>query len=131
MPALTPFIITDYANIHRISNLLRDSSRLDAPQENGIRRRLVSKICILFFCFESEIVEDVEETGRNTVLTTVVPELSDFVSGNSRWHIQSLDQEQTLLRFRYDMEPLDPANYRTAANAFRERHHRNDRSPGR
>lgn len=98
-------IITDYAGIHRVSNLLTESSLVEAPEEDGIRRRLVSKICILFFCVESEIVEDVEEVGRDTVLTTVVPELSDFLSGNSRWHIQNLDQEHSLLRFRYDMEP--------------------------
>lgn len=98
-------IITDYANMHRVSNLLTDSSLVDAPAEDGIRRRLVSEICILFFCFESVIVEDVEEIGRDTVLTTVVPELSDFHSGRSRWYTQALDHDRSLLRFRYDMEP--------------------------
>lgn len=98
-------IITDYADIHRVSNLLTGSSLMDAPEEGGIRRRLAAKICILFFCFKSEIVEDVEEVGRDTVLTTVVPEMSDFLSGNSRWNIRSLDEEHSLLRFHYDMEP--------------------------
>jgi len=98
-------IITDHANIHQVSELLIKSTLLDAPREGGIRRRLVSKICILFFCVELVVVEDVEEVGQNTVLTTVVPEMSDFRSGNSRWQIQSLDEMNSLLRFRYNIEP--------------------------
>lgn len=98
-------IITDYGNLDRISDLLTETELLEASGGDGIRRRLFTKICILFFCFDSVIVEDVETPGDDTVLTFVIPELSDFHSGRSYWHIRSLDSDRTLLRFRYVLEP--------------------------
>lgn len=98
-------IITDYANMHRISNLLTESSVMETPEHIGIRRRLVSEICILVFCFDSVMVEDVEEIGGDTIRTTLIPEQSDFISGHSHWHIQTLDEGRSLLRFRYEIQP--------------------------
>jgi hypothetical protein len=98
-------IITDYDNLDRVSRLLTESALLQSPQPGGIRRRLVSRLCLLFFCFSSTMVEDVEEIGADTVLTRLVPELSDFRSGHSRWQTVPLDGGRCLLRFQYVMEP--------------------------
>lgn len=97
-------IITDYGHMARLSRLISASSLVDAPG-GGIRRRLDCHMCLLFFCYDPVIVEDVEEVGVDTMITTVVPALSDFRSGRSEWRITSLGPARTLVRFDYYIEP--------------------------
>lgn len=97
-------IVTDYGNMARLSRLIRKSSLIEAP-DGGIRRRLKCHVCILFFCSNPVIVEDVHKENANTIDTLVVPELSDFKSGHSQWQITAPDAQHTLVRFEYVLEP--------------------------
>lgn len=97
-------LITDYGHLERLSSLLTASSLVYRPG-GGLRRRLQTRICILFFCFKPVIVEDVEEIGRDRILTTVVPSLSDFRSGSSQWRLTATAPGHTRIRFEYRMEP--------------------------
>jgi hypothetical protein len=97
-------LITDYDHMARLSGLLTASSLVDRPG-GGLRRRLQTRICILFFCFTPVVVEDVEEIGRDRIVTTVVPALSDFRSGSSQWWLTVPEPGRTRIRFEYRMEP--------------------------
>lgn len=97
-------IITDYDHLARISGLLTATSLVDRPG-GGLRRRLRTRICFLFFCYKPVVVEDVEEIGRDRIVTTVVPALSDFRSGRSEWRLTVPEPGRTRIRFEYEMEP--------------------------
>lgn len=98
-------IITDYAGLARISDLIVRASLEPPPQPGGVRRRMDTRMCMLIFCFDAVMVEDVMKIDDNTVITVVVPQLSDFRFGRSRWRLQKLAPERTLLEFRTEMEP--------------------------
>ena len=51
------------------------------------------------------MVEDVEEIERKTILTRVVPELSDFKYGKSRWEVSAVDADHSRIRFSYEIQP--------------------------
>jgi len=97
-------IITDYDHLARISGLLTAASLVDRP-DGGLRRRLETRICILFFCYKPVVVEDVDEIGRDRIVTTVIPALSDFRSGSSRWWLSVPAPGRTRVRFEYRVEP--------------------------
>lgn len=97
-------IITDYDHMARLSGLLTASSLVDRPG-GGLRRRLETRICILFFCYEPVVVENVDEIDRDHIVTTVIPALSDFRSGGSVWWLSVPAPGRTRIRFEYRMEP--------------------------
>jgi len=97
-------LVTDYGNMARLSHLIKKSTLIEAP-DGGIRRRLKCHVCVLFFCGNPVIVEDVLEVDAHTIDTTVIPALSDFKSGHSQWRITAPDAQHTLVRFEYALEP--------------------------
>lgn len=48
---------------------------------------MVTRVCILFFCFTSPLVEDVIEKASGTIVTTIVAALSDYRYGRSVWQV--------------------------------------------
>ncbi len=96
-------VITDYANLDRVSPMIKHSTLLDDPGEP--RRELQLEFCVLFFCFQPRMVERVQEHGSEMVVTTVIPEHSDFRSGQTRWQIRALEPGRTLIRFDTTVAP--------------------------
>ncbi|HEY7840585.1 MAG TPA: hypothetical protein VIC61_03370 [Gammaproteobacteria bacterium] len=81
-------IATDFENLYRISPTIIESARLPSPGPGLERRKMVLRTCILFFCFDADFVEDAELVGH-TIITTIVPEQSDFKSGRTTWEMSS------------------------------------------
>lgn len=98
-------LVTDYDRLKDISDVFVESALISQPGAEIKRRRLVSKGCVLFFCFDATMVEDVEEIGGNIILTTVIPEQSDFKYGESRWEVTAVDGDHSRIRFSYKVQP--------------------------
>jgi hypothetical protein len=81
-------IATDFDRLYRISPTVTESARLPPPGPGLERRLMVIRTCILFFCMKARLVEDAELVGH-TIVTTVVPEQSDFRSGRTVWTMSS------------------------------------------
>jgi len=97
-------IVTDYDQLYRLSQSILESRVLYTDGAGKTRRKLVTETCILLFCFNAILVEDVVVTGRLLITTTIIPDQSDFAFGRSYWHLIP-ESGNTLLRFQSVMEP--------------------------
>jgi len=98
-------IVTDYHNLAKLSDMLVESTVISTPDEKNIRRLLELRACVLLFCREVKLVDRIEEIGRDVIVTTVIPESSDFKSGMSHWQLTGLPGRKTRLEFRCKAEP--------------------------
>ena len=98
-------MITDYEDMTRLSDTFQESVILNIDDENNLRRRLHIKTCVLFFCFDMAMVEDVETLPGGVITTTIIPEQSDFHSGQSRWELQPADDGTSILYFSSERRP--------------------------
>ncbi|MBT7952609.1 MAG: hypothetical protein HN764_13350 [Gammaproteobacteria bacterium] len=97
-------IVTDYDQLHVISEVLIETSLLSEPDAEIKRRRLVVRTCILFFCFTAKMVEDVWETG-NTIITRIIPDQSDYKFGETKWQIDLIDDAHSRISLYCELEP--------------------------
>lgn len=97
-------LVTDYDALERLSDTIMESELLDSSSGDHKRRRLVTRVCILFFCFRSAMVEDVVENGEGTIATTIVPALSDYRYGESVWRIAAAESGARI-HFQTTLEP--------------------------
>ena len=98
-------VLTDHANLSRISETFTESVVLNSDENGLLRRRLHIKTCILFFCFDMDMVEDIKINPGGAILTTIVPELSDFNSGHARWQIENHKNDGSRVRFSSKRQP--------------------------
>ena len=98
-------VITDYKHIYRINPSIVESELLPAGDDGVTRVRNRIEHCLYVFCFEIEIVEDVEFIGDGNLLATIVPELSSFESGNAMWHLRPFEDQRTRIQYRANFRP--------------------------
>jgi hypothetical protein len=97
-------IVTDYDQLHLISEVLIETSLLSEPNAEIKRRKLVARTCILVFCFTATMVEDVWETG-NSISTKIVPENSDYKYGKTEWTVDAIDDQQSRIKLYCELQP--------------------------
>ena len=97
-------IVTDYDELHRISDTLIETKRLSEPDAEEIQRRLVVRTCVLVFCFTATMTEDVVE-GDDAIITTIIPEHSDYKSGETRWEVSAVDETHSRISLFCELEP--------------------------
>lgn len=97
-------IVTDYDQLHLISEVLIETSLLSEPDAEIKRRRLVVRTCILIFCFTAKMVEDVWET-ENTITTRIIPAQSDYKFGKTEWQIDVIDKDHSQINLYCELEP--------------------------
>ena len=91
--------MTDYAHLDRLSDTVIADQVL-GKQKNGLERiKLVLHSCIFIFCKTMTEVEDVAVRPDGDIVTTVVPEQSDFSLATEHWQILP---EQNQTRIKYD-----------------------------
>ena len=88
-------VVTDYANLARLSDMLIESRVYSVPDDKLKQRSLVARVCLLFICRQVRMVERIEPIGPDVIVTTVIPELSDFKSGQIRWRLTKLTYQRT------------------------------------
>jgi hypothetical protein len=97
-------IVTDYERLERLSEMLIESTLIETPAGAPLRRMLVARTCLLIFCRSLRVVEDIE-AAENVIVTTIVPEQSDFRSGGTRWVLTALDERRCRIEFTGVEEP--------------------------
>lgn len=97
-------IITDYNNLTQLNPLIKQSRVLPHSVDNITRVELVTEGCMLFFCKKIIRVEDARVKNDLTIETIIVPELSDFKSGETRWTFTQQGQN-TLVNYQASMVP--------------------------
>lgn len=101
-------ILTDYDKLAEVSDIVLDSGKVTKKRslEDGpIRVRINTRTCVLIFCFKARIVEDVEIVGKQTVKAVIVPELSDFKSGEIFIQVQDYPEGRTHVKFESRFTP--------------------------
>src|SRR5690606_32244426 len=83
-------IVTDQKQLPQLSDIIVQAQTINPEDGNrpGVyRHRLVTRVCVLLFCFDKVLVEDVWISEQGTIQSLFVPEQSDFVYGESEWQI--------------------------------------------
>lgn len=81
-------VIADYADIKRLNPAVKSSTVI---RRDGITLlRMHIKSCVLFICFPVTQTEAMTTDGRDWVRGVIVPRLSSFRSGDSRWRLRAV-----------------------------------------
>ena len=97
-------VLTDYDQFERISSAF-DESRFLGPDTDGtplVYTRVEG--CVWFFCKSLERVERLEFESPGYIVTTALPDRSDFIYSRSQWEL-SKDRDGTRVVYRLEMEP--------------------------
>ena len=98
-------LLMDHDNFRQLSDVMTESGLVpDAPADKT-RRRLVVKTCIVFFCFEVVMVEDLEQFPDGRLLAIMVPEQSDFRYGKTEWHIKQGAPGRSEIDYSFELQP--------------------------
>ncbi len=101
-------ITTDYKQLSRLSDLIIESGLIDRVDENGVkivRRRLVTRTCVLSFCFNAILIEDLWEPETGIIRSNFVPAESDFLYGEAIWQVLRIDAANTMINFHSKFKP--------------------------
>lgn len=101
-------ILTDQDLLPTLSDVIIKSETLPAAEgshPDTVRHRLETRVCVLIFCFNTTTVEDMLISDTGTIQTTFVPELSDFVYGESEWQVLAIENSLTLINYRSKFRP--------------------------
>ena len=97
-------VLTDYDQFEQISSAFDESYFLE-PDADGtplVYTRVEG--CVLFFCKSLERVERLEFEPPGYIVTTALPERSDFVYSRSEWELAP-EESGTRVIYRLEMEP--------------------------
>lgn len=82
-------ILTDYEQLSRLNKSITSSRIIDSERSDTTRVLTRIKNCVLFFCLDVEKIEDVKEDSNGRIVVNIVPDSSDFRSGQAMWEVQS------------------------------------------
>ncbi|MGY8813639.1 MAG: hypothetical protein ACKVHQ_02825 [Gammaproteobacteria bacterium] len=101
-------IATDYEQLARLSDIIIESGLIERFDQDGnkiTRRKLLTKTCVLLFCFVATLVEDVTEVGNGIIRTIIIPEVSNFIYGSAEWEILVSDESHSIINFNRRFKP--------------------------
>ncbi len=103
-PADIRALLSDYRQWRRLSDTLSESQLLRTFPDGRQRIRLRFDSCVLFFCKSIQHVKDVVIRLNGDIVTTIVPEHSDFASGWEHWRIRA-EHNNTRLQYHAVLAP--------------------------
>jgi len=92
-------IVTDFDRLHRLNDGIKASRVLERYDEHHVKRLIDGRQCVLMFCFELRLVEDVRVTPGH-IHARVIPGAGSFRDGHMDWHYTALDAGRTRISFR-------------------------------
>ena len=98
-------VVRDPDRLARISDAIIDVEILERPDPARYLRKVHIEKCVLMFCFDKVMVEWVEDRPGGEILTTLIPERSDFDFGESRWTVAGIDGGATRVTLTSEREP--------------------------
>jgi len=96
-------VITDYVHIYRLSDSIIESKVLNSS-DGKVQVETLVLCCVPVFCKEVSRVEEVKELESGDIQTVIIPDKSDFLSGETMWIIESLGNT-TRLSYQARLEP--------------------------
>ena len=96
-PAAVYRQVTDHNHLYLLNDDILESVLLTPPGAQVKKRRVILHICILFFCRDMKFVESLQENGKDKLIATVVPQESDFRSGQTVWQVTPAGVAQSRL----------------------------------
>lgn len=104
-PELVRAALTDFENLDQLLKGVKESRQLPRTEDSDpIQVYTKRRSCFLLFCFNSEVVEVVTYPQNGVIVSTIVPDQSDFKSGFMRWQITPTPNG-TLMVYTAEMEP--------------------------
>ena len=97
-------VLTDYRHIYRLNPSIIESEVLKQDDDGSVRVRTRVIGCAAYFCEELDRVEKVRILPSGDLLAEIIPELSEFKSGQTLWRIKTLG-EHCEVTYLSDMEP--------------------------
>ncbi len=97
--------LTDYENISQLHPSIIESEILETTSSRiSARIRTVVKDCAIFFCKKITRVENITQSGFESLDAEVVPFLSDLRSGHTSWKFVGVDNH-TEVTYQATMQP--------------------------
>ena len=97
-------VLTDYIHIYRLNPSIIESKVLRQHDDGAVSVRTKVIGCAAYFCEELERVEKVQVLPSGDLHAEIIPELSQFKSGQTLWRIKSLG-DKCEVSYIADMEP--------------------------
>ncbi len=97
-------VLTDYSHIYRLNPSIIESEVLKKDDNGLVRVRTLVKGCAAYFCEELNRVEKVQILPLGEIYAEIVPEHSQFKSGQTHWRVKALG-ERSEVSYTSNMEP--------------------------
>ena len=97
------YVLTDYKHIYRLNPSIIESEILQQTDDIAtVRTKVVG--CAAYFCEELDRVEKVTILQSGDIYAEIIPELSQFVSGQTHWRLRQ-QGEYCEVSYTSEMEP--------------------------
>ncbi len=97
-------VLTDYTHIYRLNPSIIESEVLKRHDDGSVSVRTKVIGCAAYFCEELDRVEKVRELPSGDLHAEIIPELSQFKSGQTLWSITS-QGDYCEVSYHSEMEP--------------------------
>jgi len=96
--------MSDYARLDRLVASITENRILERFPDGRTRLKQTLRDCVAFFCRSVTRVEDIVTEPNGDIVTTVLPEHSDFSQASERWRIVA-DGAGTRVAYRARLTP--------------------------
>ena len=104
-PAEVYRLVTDHDHLYLLNDDVLESVLLTPPDAPVKKRRVTLHVCILFFCRDMQVVESLEENGKDKLIAAVVPQESDFRAGKTVWQVTPEGETHSRLHLHSTFRP--------------------------
>ena len=98
------YVLTDYKHIYRLNPSIIESEVLERFDDGSVNVRTKVVGCAAYFCEELDRVEKVRILPSGDLHAEIIPELSQFKSGQTRWQIKPVG-DYCEVTYLSEMEP--------------------------
>lgn len=98
------YVLTDYKHIYRLNPSIIESEVLEQFEDGAVNVRTKVVGCAAYFCEELERVEKVRLQPSGDLYAEIIPEQSQFKSGQTHWRIKQIG-DYCEVTYLSDMEP--------------------------
>jgi ribosome-associated toxin RatA of RatAB toxin-antitoxin module len=97
-------LITDYDHLHEINPAIRESHILRTYSPDKCRIRVVTRVCVLFYCRDVTQSQDMVQSPGYTIDADILPQNSDFHRGRGQWRLTA-EGDATVMHFQAELVP--------------------------